>query len=114
MTDINNTPPRVNMGQVIRYWQKRIATAYATKGDSHALVEVAMSSIALQAYVEAGSLKQSSLSSIAETARHIGLHERLGEEAVNIALDAGPMLFNEIEAALTGEGIDVTTGEDVA
>src|SRR5262245_31275505 len=112
--DIDNTLPRVNMGQVIRGCQQRIATACTTKGDSHALVAVACSSIALQAYIEAGSLIPGALKHIEETARNLGLHKRLGEEIVNIALDAGPMMFHEIEEALAGEVVDVTTEGDAA
>ena len=105
--------PRVNLRQVIRGCQQRITNAYATKGDSYALVAAACSSIALQALVEAGSLKQSALGHIAETARNLGLHARLGEEVVNIALDAGPTMFDEIEQALTGETVEATA-EDAA
>jgi len=105
--------PRVNLQKVIRACQLRIANAYATKGDSHALVAVACSSIALQAYVEAGSLIPGALGHIEETTRNLGLHDRLGEEVMSIALDAGPMMFHEIEEALAGEAIE-TTVEEVA
>ena len=105
--------PRVNLQKVIRGCQQRIANAYATQGGGHALVAVACSSIALQAYVEAGSLIPGALGHIAETARNLGLHERLGEEVMNIALDAGPIMFHEIEEALAGEIVEATA-EDAA
>jgi hypothetical protein len=114
MTNVSKALPRVNTGQLIRGCQTRIATAYATKGDSHALVAVACSSIALQAYIEAGSLIPGALKYLEETARNLGLHDRLGEEVVGIALDVGPMMFGEIEEALAGEAIEVTPIEEVA
>jgi hypothetical protein len=92
----------VNLGQIIRDCQLRIATAYATKGDSHALVALACSSIVLQAYVEAGSLRQDALDHLAETAHNLGMPGRLGVEIVDIALDTGPMLYDAIEQALFG------------
>jgi hypothetical protein len=58
MTKITSDLPVVNLGQLVRDCQLRIANEYATKGDSHALVATACASIVLQAYVEAGSLRQ--------------------------------------------------------
>ena len=84
----------VNLGKVIRDCKLRIATAYQKGGDSHALVAVACSSIVLQAYVEAGSLRQAALSHIADTARNLGLHRRLGAKVVFAALHTGPHLYD--------------------
>ena len=86
--------PYVNLGQVIRDCKLRIAETYAKRGDSHALVALACSSIVLQAYVEAGSLRQAALAHLAHTAHGLGLHKRLGTKFVRIALRCGPMPYD--------------------
>lgn len=93
----------IDMGQVIRDCQMKIATAYATKGDSYALVAVACASVSLQAYVEAESLAPDVIGQLAVTAHNLGLHKRLGNEYVDIALHCGPMLYDEMAAAYANE-----------
>jgi hypothetical protein len=90
------TLPAVDLGQIVRDCRLKIATACAARGDSHALAAVACASITLQAYVEAGSLRQEAICHLAETAANLGLDDRLGEEVVGTALDAGPMLYDEL------------------
>lgn len=85
-----------DLGRIIRECQLRITCAYTSKGDSHALVAVACGSICLQAYVEAGALAPDVLDHLAETADNLGLGDRVGFEAVDIALDAGPLLYDAL------------------
>jgi hypothetical protein len=90
--------PAVDLGGIVRECRLRIATACAARGDSHALAALACASITLQAYIEAGSLCDEAVIHLAETAANLGLDHRLGEEVVETALDAGPMLYDEFAA----------------
>lgn len=90
--------PAVDLGGIVRACRLKIATACATRGDSHGLAALACASITLQAYVEAGSLTQEAVGHLAETAANLGLTDRLGEPVVETALDAGPMLYDELAA----------------
>ena len=89
----------VNFNKLICDCKLRICIAYKNGGDSHALVAVACSSILLQAYVEAGSLRQSALANIGHTAHALGMHRRLGTKVVFTALHAGMLLYDDLAYA---------------
>jgi hypothetical protein len=97
-----------NLRQIVLDCRRRISEAFALRGDSHALAALACSSITLQFYVEAGSLRQDILDELAETANNLGLSSRLGADVVDIAADCGPMLFDAIEQALFGPAPSVS------
>jgi hypothetical protein len=91
--------PAADLGRIVRDCRLRIATACATRGDSHGLAALACASITLQAYVEAGSLAPEVIDHLAETAANLRLDDRLGEAVVDTALAAGVMLYDEFAAA---------------
>jgi hypothetical protein len=102
MNQVIDRQPVVNLGAIICACQMRISEAYAAKGDAYAFDALACSSIILWGFIEAGSLKRDVLNHLDETATNLGLRKRLGDAAVNVALDAGAMLYDALEDAMHG------------
>lgn len=89
-----------SMAAIVRSARLAVCEAFVSGGPDAALAALAASSIRLTRHVDGGCLvPEIAFSALRDVAENLKLAKHLGQHLVEIALDAGPQFYEQLEMA---------------